>query len=290
MDELQMLAKLLARPDQSDDAVEHGLSQLKKAMHDPFLRRRRTGRLAGGLGLAAAAAVAVAVAVASSTTAPAPAPSRSSATAPQNAREILLTAAMAALKEPASTGKYWYVKTVYTKDGSAGYSVETWAGLDGKSWVRLGSSSGAAVSNEGSNGHWTDGFDVGPTRLDFSQVQQLPTDPVTLKAWIVEHDQQALKTDLLIGDLASLLGSMPAPPLVRAAAFRLLASIRGVRSLGPVKGGQGLLLPDPVGRDMLVINLGTSQVHGLFSAVFDGQIYGTSAVVAAEWTNVLPSR
>jgi hypothetical protein len=299
MDELQMLANLLARPDQSDDAVEHGRCQLKKAMHDPFLRRRRTGRLAGVLGLTAAAAVAVAVA--SSTTAPAPAPSRSSAAAPQNAREILLTAAMAALKEPASTGKYWYVKTVYTKDGSAGYSVETWAGLDGKSWVRLNSPSGAAVSNEGSNGHWSDGFDVGLTRLTFSQVQQLPTAPVTLKAWIVEHDHQArwvvehghqaLKTDFLIGDLAGLLGSMPAPPLVRAAAFRLLASLPGVRSLGPVKGGQALLLPDPGGHSILVINLGTSQVHGLVSDVTDGQkIYGSYAVVEAEWTNALPSR
>jgi hypothetical protein len=45
MDELQMLAKLLARPDQSDDAVEHGRRQLKEAMHDPFRKRRRTRQL-----------------------------------------------------------------------------------------------------------------------------------------------------------------------------------------------------------------------------------------------------
>jgi hypothetical protein len=292
MDELQMLAKLLDRPDQSDDAVQHGRRQLKKAMHDPFRKRRRTWQLAGGLGLTAAAAVAVAVAVvvASSASAPGPAPSRSSAAAPQNAREILLEAATIAVKKPVSTGKYWYLKTVYTKDHST-ESVETWAGLDGNSWVRLGSPSGPIVSNEGRNGHWSDGFDIGQTRLTFSQVQQLPANPVTLKAWIVEHDHQARQTVFLIDDLAGLVEGTPAPPEVRAAAFRLLASVPGVRSLGPVEGGQGLLLPDPNGRDMLVVNLVTSQVRGLFSDVIDGQrVYGSSVIVAARWTNALPSR
>lgn len=108
--------------------------------------------------------------------------------------------------ESSPRGKTIRVSGEEVKDGSAGYPVETWAGLDGKSWVRLGSPSGAAVSNEGSNGHWSDGFDVG-------------------------------------------------------------------------------------GRDRLVVNLMTSQTRGLVSDVFDGQkIYGSYAVVAAEWTNTVPSR
>jgi hypothetical protein len=82
---------------------------------------------------------------------------------------------------------------------------------------------------------------------------------------------------------------VPAPPKVRAAAFRALASLPGVRSLGPVKGGQGLLLPDPDGKNMLVVDPATSQVRGLSSDVIDGRkVSGSSAITAAEWTNLLP--
>ncbi|MCW2919484.1 MAG: hypothetical protein JWN52_7552 [Actinomycetia bacterium] len=292
MDELQLLANLLAKPDQSRDMIDHGRHQLQKAMRGP-VHKRKTGWLAGGLGLTAAAVGAVVVV--SSTTAPTATPNSPPAAVQQNARQILLTAATTALRTPMGSGTYWYVKNVSTKraGGVSGQdSVETWVRRDGKSWVRQGAPASPVISNDGSHGHWADGFDVADHRLSLGQIQQLPTDPVALKAWIVEHRGRATPPglDFVIGELVGLLSGVPAPPKVRAAAFRALASLPNVKSLGPVKGGQGLLLPDPQGKNMLVVDPATSKVRGSnFSDVIDGQrVSGSSAVVAAEWTNLLP--
>jgi len=42
--------------------------------------------------------------------------------------------------------------------------------------------------------------------------------------------------------LVRLLTDLPVPPAVRAAAFRALASMPSVTSLGPADGGQALLI------------------------------------------------
>jgi hypothetical protein len=209
---------------------------------------------------------------------------------------VLLAAATTALHAPQGSGTYWYVRTDYTKGSpsspGAPYSVETWVRRDGMSWVRLGSTTGHAVSNQGDHGHWTDGFDVGERRLTLTQIQNLPTEPAALKAWLIknERDTSAKYAGVrLMGDVIGLLSGVPAPPKVRAAAFQVLAGLPGIKSLGPVKDGQAVLIPDPEGRTAVAVNLTTSKVSSLTNDVINGhKVTGSENVVAAGWTNTLP--
>ena len=109
MDELQVLAAVLDKPDQTPEAIDDGRRRLNREMHGPA-RSHRTAWLMGGLGLTAAAATA-AVVVVSGSTAPtatpngppgskaAPAP-----TAKLSARQVLLAAASTALTTPEGSG------------------------------------------------------------------------------------------------------------------------------------------------------------------------------------------
>src|SRR5205823_9188088 len=47
----------------------------------------------------------------------------------------------------------------------------------------------------------------------------------------------------LLLSMVSLVSTLPAPPAVRAAAFRAIAAYPGVQDLGPVPGGRGFRLP-----------------------------------------------
>jgi len=297
MDEMRMLADVLGGPDQSDDTIDQARHRLRQAMHGGPARGRRAGWLAGGLGLTAAAATAAVVVVSSSTTGPADKPHAPPASPSQSSvrlsgRQVLLTAATTALTAPQTSGRYWYVKTAYSK-GGAEDTIETWVALNGRSWVRVGSARGPAVNNDGANGHWSDGFDVGASRLSYQQIQHLPSDPAALRSWIAAHagtpgERTVHETDT-IGALSGLLSGVPAPPKVRATAFRLLAALPGVRSLGPMEGGQGVSLPDPVGQNILVVDLTTAKVHGAGTDVINGKkVTGGDRVVTAEWTNTLP--
>jgi hypothetical protein len=84
--------------------------------------------------------------------------------------------------------------------------------------------------------------------FDFAEVQQLPTDPATLRALIVKRiaaDPEGFlpgtwgSNARLFGTLNQLLLDVPAPPRLRAAAFRVLADIPGVRGTGEVKDAEG---------------------------------------------------
>ncbi|WP_433234214.1 hypothetical protein [Actinomadura nitritigenes] len=92
----------------------------------------------------------------------------------------------------------------------------------------------------------------------------------------------------LEGGLVGLFSGTPAPPEVRSAAFRALAALPGLKSLGRVSGGQGLLLPGP-SKNMLVVDPRTSKVTGTIEEVVNGRrLYGSNATLVAEWTNELP--
>ncbi|MFI7152025.1 CU044_5270 family protein [Nonomuraea sp. NPDC050022] len=99
----------------------------------PARRRRRNVRPVWGLSLIGAAATAVAVVVSSTggMTAQAPVPARTTATSSTpkvklSARDILLTAAAKAARQPAGTGAYWHTvsmrRTLFAVEG-AGYRV-----------------------------------------------------------------------------------------------------------------------------------------------------------------------
>lgn len=217
-------------------------------------------------------------------------------------RQVLLAAASTAERAPAGSGTYWHVKIAYTKSSGSetGTSViETWTRRDGRSWVRSGAPNSPVQVNNGKSGSWNDGFTVGSTHLSYQQVQRLPADPAALKKWITHHSDlmkavgaphgtSLTVSQVISGGLTGLLAMTPAPPAVRAAAFRALASLPEVRNLGRVDGGQGLLITDHDGTSRLVLDPATSRIR---SSTYTGKgekVTGGERVDAAEWTDVAP--
>jgi hypothetical protein len=76
--------------------------------------------------------------------------------------------------------------------------------------------------------------------LTLAQLQRLPTDPERLRGWLVgiaRHDLDASAGRAVVDlnveqELANLLVDFPVPPDVRAAAFRALAEMPHVSSIG----------------------------------------------------------
>jgi hypothetical protein len=244
--------------------------------------RRRLRLAVGGLGLTAAAAAAV-VGI-SSTTAPTPVHNRPAI--PLSGQQILLAAASTAETRPVGSGIYWHVKTVQEGSDNTRRVVDQWTRRDGQQW---GGTGDRIVKSDGPP---QDTFQVAFTKVDFAQLQKLPTTPTALNAWIagsIKHSKAgqvpAGAGDTYVpGALIPLLYELPAPPKVRAAAFRLLASLPGVRSSGTVKGavdipGNGIkLVIDPKTSLVRTVSITTSKVDKTL----------TIAVLAAEWTNRLP--
>ena len=100
--------------------------------------------------------------------------------------------------------------------------------------------------------------------------------------------------------LVRLITDMPVPPAVRAAAFRALASMPNVTSLGSADGGQALLITGPpppainrpgvkvprgqvpAGDTELIIDTTTAQVRSIMTS------QSTETVVSEGWTNQMP--
>jgi hypothetical protein len=66
----------------------------------------------------------------------------------------------------------------------------------------------------------------------------------------------------LIQSLVDLLSRVPAPPKVRAAAFRVIAGLPGVSRAGQTADGQTLLIRSDEGDVRLVVDPATSIVRG----------------------------
>ncbi len=83
--------------------------------------------------------------------------------------------------------------------------------------------------------------------LTFEQLQRLPDDPDALGKWVVDAVDDDLDPsasaeildDNVAGVLGNLLVDVPAPPGVRAAAFRALADMPNVRSIGSIRDELG---------------------------------------------------
>jgi len=91
--------------------------------------------------------------------------------------------------------------------------------------------------------------------LTFERLQQLPDEPVALRDWVfdaVEDDLDPSASAGILDDnvaevLANLLVDVPAPPGVRAAAYRALAGMPDVKSIGATRdelgrAGVGILI------------------------------------------------
>jgi hypothetical protein len=135
-----------------------------------------------------------------------------------------------------------------------------------------------------------------PGVLTFGQLQKLPANPVALTAKIVAINSAAKRwmplpdpqREQVFLSLTNLVAGLPVPPQVRAAAFRAMAALPGVTSLGPADGGQGLRFGLGGSKSAtLVVDPATSQVKETLTVVgVGGEVSSDS--VAAQWTNHRP--
>lgn len=296
-DDLRTLATLLAAPEPSDATIGRGRRQLEAAIRTPARRRRVAARspgnrrpaawLAGGLGLAAAAtAAAVVLASGGAPAVPRshpPVTARSGSAAQQAGQRILLTAATSAAAQP--LGTYWHFKIRTTMAGSSSVDEE-WVAQDGRYWSAQPACDGipAGVVAEGT-GYGGFAYRSGDF-LTYQLTQDLPTSPAALTAWFARYTPPGTAPEVwLIESFTALEWLVPTPPQVRAAAFRALAALPGVTSLGAVPGGQELLIKppqDPSQWQELVID----PAAGLVLSDNNGKAVIT--IEADSWTNHLP--
>jgi hypothetical protein len=315
MDELDMLKDVLATPGPSSDTVRKGRGELVQLIrHQSRARARRVGWRVAGIGLTAAAvavAVTAAVMVTSGTRTTPGAPARSTATghrpatAKQSVQQMLLTAAVSAQRAPAGSGIYWYVRVrAATGNGNKLYLQESWTKRNGETWIR-NRGTGRQVIELPRSAATLGPFFLGGRELTFRQLQRLPANPAGLTRWIVTNaarhggktggpaPSKAQEREDIFDSLDSLLSELPTTPQVRAAAFRALAALPGVTSLGQAGGGQGLRFTTLGGEQAtLIIDPSTGQIHA--TNFFVDNQGGTfwqqipNATITGRWTNTLP--
>lgn len=305
-DDLQTLRAALLPDEPADDVIDGSRHRLQNRING-LATRRRNRWLAVGSGLtvtAAAAAVVISVVPGAPVEGPAKPPHTSAPAKPLTGQQVLLAAATVTEREPDETGTYWYVKeTTEHPDLPEGADVyETWTRPDGVQWWRGLKSSGQLVKDPV---RIRNPFSLPGAELTLDRLRALPADPKKLKAAIVSAirhgdirnsagpiaNQPKAVANFTLYSFMSLVSTLPAPPAVRAAAFRAIAEYPGVRGLGPVPGGQGLLLPEGV---RLVVDPETGRVNGTSVIVsmdgaehYPGDENGSISITAG-WTDALP--
>ncbi|WP_329096703.1 CU044_5270 family protein [Actinomadura citrea] len=150
--------------------------------------------------------------------------------------------------------------------------------------------------------------------VTMKDLRSLPSDPKRLKAellrWYKGHDTESnrpMASDRWLYTVArGLVMDMPVKPGVRAAAFRMLAGLPAVRSLGKVTDSQGRTgnaiavdekTPQGVIREEMIIDLasGTALASrnvmvapAAGASVPVGRTMNSTALVGAEWTDSKP--
>ncbi|MFC5187474.1 CU044_5270 family protein [Actinomadura harenae] len=333
MDELEMIATMLDEPPtaESEAAVRRRLLSGTSEPEPPKRRAQRRPILWSGFGLAAtAAAVTGAVVLSSGTTPRAPdAGHGPEAVQPMSAKTVLLTAAEHAETAPA-TGQYWHVLRIqsnafYNERGDywmlGQQLIGQWSQRDGRSWTgfrglgavpmtpkdapafkRAGSPDPAPISPALMKDTGTKTFSVCDAAMTFKQVQALPATPGALKNALKraiprKHPTAGGTADEVVKNCVSdLLSSVPAPPKVRAAAYRMLATMPGVTSMGQVtdergRKGFGLrvrVMPEVT--DTVIIDPDSSLVLSTTRTLpnVPGKVQ-KELYLQADWTNSPPS-
>ncbi|MEV7044707.1 CU044_5270 family protein [Amycolatopsis sp. NPDC051061] len=280
MNDLETLRGALLPDEPTQDVVDRSRHRLQNRMLGG--RRKRVLPLAIGTGLAAAAA-AVAAVVTTVPGPPAPPPPPQAVVPVDPGRQVLLAAATAAERAQVGTGKYWHTTT---KVGKATW--EYWTTTDGQEWYRDENNHRKIMLLPQARPIRINGDDD----VTLSTILALPPDPAALRNWLSEgltrHGTPAHELDIAVLEgLIDLVSTVPAPPAVRAAAFRAVAEDPGVTGL---PDGKGVRLP---GGGRLVVDPATGQVDS--SSVFldrDGKPAtngnGDTFAVSGEWTDDLP--
>ena len=319
MDELDLLRSVLTKPGPSEDMVSRHRRELQQLIrHQSRARSGQRRWWMAGIGLTTAVAAGAVTAVL--VMAPGSVHTRTGATkrstamthhpaaknqAKQTVQQILLTAAASAERAPAGSGIYWYVRVRWASGGTNKlYLSESWTRRDGQTWIRnqkTGERPFKLPRSPGTLGP----FFLGGRELTFGQLQKLPAHPRALTRWIVNNASRhggktggpspsnARTRQDIFDSLTSLLSELPAAPRVRATAFRSLASLPGVTSLGPVGGGQGVRFTLLGGeRATLIIDPSTGQIRATnFFVDNQGAEYWQqipNATITGRWTDTLP--
>ncbi|GAA2109638.1 CU044_5270 family protein [Actinomadura alba] len=153
--------------------------------------------------------------------------------------------------------------------------------------------------------------------VTMKDLRGLPTDPARLKAWLLrsyaghgtESTSDKMSSDQWLFVVAGgLIIDMPVTPQVRAAAFRMLAALKSVKAVGPVKDSQGRagtavtivertkgngvlehrLLIDEVGGRALGKDIVIREPAGANANLPAGSLMTSSVVVADEWVDSPP--
>ncbi|MCG5212794.1 CU044_5270 family protein [Streptosporangium sp. KLBMP 9127] len=215
--------------------------------------------------------------------------------------------------------RYWLVESRVT---------EQWVARDGRIWSGSralgarprGAADEAAWRRDGSPAEWSSRgevlsvsaakgevrritgkvpFSMAGRETTFEEIQRLPADPAALTDVVAEtvRQERADSPEGVLADaLSGLLWSKPTPPDVRAAAYRALADLPGVRYLGTSadqRGRPGAAFSfDLQGsiRRTLIIDPASSQV---LSATITGTPGGVDdrveVVLEAGWTDDRPA-
>ncbi len=277
------------------------LSVLLDEMSTPPAPVRRTSRrwqlrAAAVAAAAAATAAAVTLAVTIPSGRPGARPSaHHPAAAPPTGRQILLAAATSVAHQ--QPGRYWHIVISEAETnipanvpGSANDTDNQWiardgifwssppckAGLGGKIVMRYGGGVSFGIGNPRKTiPSWT-----------YNLVQHWPTSPTALKARIASYSTN--KT-LELQALIALELVVPAPPGVRAAAYRAIATFPGVQDRGAVKGAHAVFIPTQDGGPLLlVLDPATGLIHTEKWLEATGP-EGSWNVLLAQWTNHLPT-
>lgn len=286
MDELELLGATLTKPDPSAETVDRRRHQLQNAMREP-VRRRRSRRPVIAIGVAAATGAAAVAIVVTGGESPDSTSRDGTAVVQMSGPQVLLAAATVAETKPAASGTYWHVKKAAPSSGDH-QTVETWTTADGRRWIRFDGGTLRKVPGR-------QPVTVRGTDLGIAEIAKLPTSAAGLKATLLKsrtteqkHAQITKETNLLLL-LTDLLSDVPAPPKVRAAALRALATLPHVKNLGKVPGGQSLLFAGDGGGTKLVVNPKTSEVNAEGYADINGKQESMGGITStSRWTDELP--
>jgi hypothetical protein len=248
----------------SEQAIARAMAAVRAAAQDeagaavvtPLRRRRRVpaGRRIVATVLAAAA-VAAGVAVYTSTGAGSTSLGRTRAThgttTAVTAATFLNDTAEVAATRPISYGPYWKMRVkVSNPHGTSGTFTEYisrsthYVVVGGRTYTKTG----------------PDVWGLGPRRVGWNDLDRLPTDPAALLTIMNSSKDYAGQSAFL--QVGSLLGSSPASPQLRAALYRTLARISGVKLIGTVKDSTGrsgteLVFNGLVNQDRMIVDPGT---------------------------------